>query len=487
MFAKAAQYAPALRNVRERRPLPIVGPSSQGERAKLGPQRSVNWYPIKPEREGDLWTLRGRPGLVSLDTLARTKTRGVHVHKGRLFAVAGARIYEVYADGSSLEWGKINTVRGRVGMASILQTIIIGDGAAYFALDLDAGTVTQITDAPRGRFPVFFNQRILYQGENGQVFYSELNDPTNIPGLNFFTAESLPDDIVAITTTEDKICLHGSDSAEFWYDSGDADNPMQRIPGGVTYFGCQHPYTATRLENAIWMVGQNKEGAGMVLRSNGFTFERVSTSAVERFTNLAGELSVFSYQEEGHTFLCLNSLDNHELPSWCLDLKTNEWAERAWLNRNTGVQERQRPEFHAYCYGKHFAFDYETADIYDQSLEYHSDAGQEIRRTRTTQKFGLSGRSIILDELWLDFATGVGLDGVGQGTDPEVMLRVSGDGETFGSEVAVPLGAIGEFDAQVRFFGLGLGRDWVFEISVSDPVFTGLMGGEVVARVGQRG
>jgi hypothetical protein len=66
------------------------------------------------------------------------------------------------------------------------------------------------------------------------------------------------------------------------------------------------------------------------------------------------------------------------------------------------------------------------------------------------------------------------------------MLRVSGDGVSFGSELTAPLGAIGEYATQVRFFDLGLGRDWVLEISVSDPVFAGLMGGEVVYKVGRR-
>jgi hypothetical protein len=85
-----------------------------------------------------------------LDTLAGTPQRGWHVHNGRLFVVAGARVYEVYADGSSREWGKINSVRDRVSMASLLNVIVIGDGAGYYALDLDAGTVAAIADAPRG-------------------------------------------------------------------------------------------------------------------------------------------------------------------------------------------------------------------------------------------------------------------------------------------------------------------------------------------------
>lgn len=480
MFARAAAFSPALRQRRESKPLPIVGPSSQGEIAKLGSQRSINWYPIKPEREGDPWTLRGRPGFELLDTLSRSNQRGWLVHADRLFVVAGARIYEVYENGSSFEWGKINSSRGRVGMASLLGIIVIGDGSGYYALDLDAGTVTAITDAPRGRWCIFFNQRMLYQGENGEVQYSALVDPLTIEGS--FTAESLPDEISKLIATEDMIWIPGPDGSEVWYDSGDETTPFQRVQGSVIYTGTQHPNTVLQLDNSIWMVGKNKQGEGIVWRSSGFNFIRVSTASVERFCEASSEITAFSYEEQGETFYCLNS----ELGSWAFGIRSGEWHERAWLNPNTGVQERQRPEFHAYVYGQHMAGDYETGKIYRQGLDLHSDAGDEIRRTRVTQKLSFNGRSVILDELWLDFATGIGLDGTGQGTDPKVMLRVSGDGVSFGPELTAELGAVGEYETQVRFFGLGLGRDWVFEISVSDPVITGLMGAEGLIRVGRR-
>lgn len=462
--------------------LNLIGPSSDGPHIKIGSQRSINWFPVKPEREGDPWYLRGTPGLELLDTLPHANQRGWHVHAGRQFVVAGARVYEVYADGSSFDWGKINSVRGRVVMASLLNVIVIGDGAGFYALDLTAGTVTAIADAPRGRFCVFFNQRILYQGENGQVFYSELNDATDIPGLNFFTAESLPDEIVAITTTEDQIWLHGPDSTEVWYDSGDADNPFARIPGGVVYSGCAHPFTAIRVDNSVWWVEKDKEGAGIVRRSNGFTAMRVSTSAVERFIAQSEEVTAFSYMEEGHTFIQFNS----ETGSWALDLKTNEWAERAWLNPATGEQERQRQEFHAFVYGVHLVGDYETGKIYRMGLDLYSDAGDEIRRTRVSPHVQRDGAPIAIYELFLDFATGVGLDGEGQGTDPLVMLRVAKNGAAFGDELTTSLGAIGRFGTQARFHRLGVGRDWLFEVSVSDPVFAAFKGADMRAVAGRR-
>lgn len=463
-------------------PLPLIQPTQPGPKAQVATQRSINWYLVKPEREGDPWTLRGTPGLELKGTLNRADQRGWHVHDGRLFVVAGAVVYEVYLDGTSREWGKINSARGRVGMASLLNVIVIGDGAGYYALDLTAGTLEPITDAPRGRFPVFFNQRILYQGENGQVFYSALNDATDIPGLNFFSAESLPDEIVAITTTEDQIWLHGTDSTEAWYDSGDLDNPFQRISGGVMYSGCEFPFTALRLDNSIWWVETDKDGAGIVRRSNGFTPMRVSTSAVERFIKASTDVTAYSYQENGHTFYVLNS----ERGTWAFDLKTQEWHQRGWLNRATGEQERQRQEFHAFVYGNHYCGDYENGKVYRQGLDLYTDAGQEIRRTRTSAIFQQAGRWISIGEVWFDFATGVGLDGTAQGTDPKVMVRAAPEGVVLGVERKESLGGIGAYDTQVRFFDFGTGRAWVFEVSVSDPVFTALQGAVARISVGGR-
>src|SRR5690606_5601675 len=94
-------------------PIPLIRPSQTGPR-NVAPQRTVNWYLVKPERDGDPYTLKGTPGLELLGTLGRPEQRGWHVHDGRLFVVAGAVVYEVYADGTSREWGKINTVRDRV-------------------------------------------------------------------------------------------------------------------------------------------------------------------------------------------------------------------------------------------------------------------------------------------------------------------------------------------------------------------------------------
>ena len=64
--------------------------------------------------------------------------------------------------------------------------------------------------------------------------------------------------------------------------------------------------------------------------------------------------------------------------------------------------------------------------------------------------------------------------------NPQVMLRISRDGgRTFGNERWVPLGRIGEYYSRVMLRRLGSARDFVIQITVTDPVKFVLASGSV--------
>jgi hypothetical protein len=70
----------------------------------------------------------------------------------------------------------------------------------------------------------------------------------------------------------------------------------------------------------------------------------------------------------------------------------------------------------------------------------------------------------------LDLERGVGLAS-GQGTDPQLMLRLSRDGgHTWGEPLLMSPGAMGAYTQRVIARRLGHARDTVFEVTVSDPV-----------------
>jgi hypothetical protein len=85
--------------------------------------------------------------------------------------------------------------------------------------------------------------------------------------------------------------------------------------------------------------------------------------------------------------------------------------------------------------------------------------------------------------LQLDCESGVGLN-VGQGSDPQVMLRWSDDGgHTWSNEHWRSMGKIGVYQARVIWRRLGMTvklRDRVYEASGTDPVKIAIMGAELL-------
>ena len=85
--------------------------------------------------------------------------------------------------------------------------------------------------------------------------------------------------------------------------------------------------------------------------------------------------------------------------------------------------------------------------------------------------------------LQIDLETGVGLN-LGQGSDPEVMLRWSDDGgHTWSNYHTSPVGKIGQYYHRTFFRRLGMTlklRDRVYELSMTDPVKTAIMGAELI-------
>lgn len=66
---------------------------------------------------------------------------------------------------------------------------------------------------------------------------------------------------------------------------------------------------------------------------------------------------------------------------------------------------------------------------------------------------------------------GTGLS-TGQGSDPIIMFRISRDGgQTFGQELQMATGKMGEYKARAFLNRLGRSRNTVFEVSSSDPTF----------------
>lgn len=93
-----------------------------------------------------------------------------------------------------------------------------------------------------------------------------------------------------------------------------------------------------------------------------------------------------------------------------------------------------------------------------------------IRRVRRAPHQAALGQRLYINRFTLDLQPGVGAV-VGQGQDPQVLLRWSRNGgSTWTQWVSMSAGKLGEYYKRVYMTRIGQARDWVFEISVSDPV-----------------
>ncbi len=102
----------------------------------------------------------------------------------------------------------------------------------------------------------------------------------------------------------------------------------------------------------------------------------------------------------------------------------------------------------------------------------------ETRVTRRLRRFQLPTQTnlwMFLRRLEFLCQQGVGLS-TGQGSAPVLMLRLSRDGgSTWGNEIQMNVGPIGRYDFRTYVNNLGRGRNFVAEVTDTDPVFSVLL------------
>lgn len=98
-----------------------------------------------------------------------------------------------------------------------------------------------------------------------------------------------------------------------------------------------------------------------------------------------------------------------------------------------------------------------------------------IRRLRRAPHLSTEQLNQFFSKLQIDMQTGVGT-GTGQASDPVVMVRWSNDGGfTWSHEHWLSAGKVGEYSKRAILRRLGRGRDRIFEVVITDPVFVALL------------
>ena len=332
----------------------------------------------------------------------------------------------------------------------------------------------------------FLDGYFVFNQPNSQKFWVTASyNGLSIDALDFASAEGSPDDLVTLIVDHREVWLFGTTSVEVWYNAGLPDFPLARIEGAFNEIGCQAPYSVAKLDNALFWLGRDARGNGIVYRSKGYTGQRISTHAVEwqiqQYTTLADAVA-YTYQQDGHAFYVLNFPTANT--TWVYDVSTEVWHERAGWENNQFTRHRGQCQMN---FADEIVIgDYVAGILYAYDMNVYSEAD-------TIQKWLRSWRALPTGQndlkrttqhsLQLDCESGVGIV-TGQGSDPQVMLRWSDDGgHTWSNEHWKSMGQIGQYGTRVIWRRLGMTtkiRDRVYEVSGTDPVKIAIMGAELI-------
>lgn len=416
----------------------------------------------------------GTPGLEYFTAAGTGPIRAVFSStNGRFFAVSGQYLYEVTSDGTATNRGTLNTSTGRLTIDENSTQLFIVDGEDGYIFTYSSNAFAVISDAdfPSAGTGTFLGGYFIVNENNtGKFWISSLNDGTTWATLDYATAESSPDNLKRVIRGVGQLWLMGNKTTEIWSNTGDASFTFQRINGAEMPVGIMAPYSAIEFSSSVFWVAETNEGNGIVVRATGYIPQRISTEAIEIAISEAdtpSDIYGWSYQQEGHEFYCLSG--GGLKTTLVYDLTTGLWHERAHLE-NDGSYSTHLASSCAFAFGYHIVGDRRNGNLYKLKLDVYDDNGEVIARDRVFTHLSSEGRQVRYNRLTLGFETGVGLQ-TGQGSDPQVMLRLSKDGaRTWSDSYTASIGAVGKYQTNVVFRRLGTAEQLTFFIRVTDPV-----------------
>ena len=503
---------------------PILGQSYVARSVNAADNRMVNLFP-EVVTEGGLEAafLNRAPGLSLLVTVGVGPIRGLWSHQisgTNAYCVSGTGFYKIDTSYVATYIGEVAGTGPVVFADNGAQIFIAANPLGYIYNQL-TNVFAQITDVDFtgcGTVTYLDGYFVYNEPDSQKIWITSLLDGTSVQPLDFASAEGSPDGVVAVNSIHRELWVFGTDTTEVWYDSGATDFPLTPIQGAFNEIGCIAPYSVVKLDNALFWLGNDPRGFGVVFKSNGYSAQRVSTHAIEYAIQNYGDISdavAYSYQQEGHSFYVISFPTGNA--TWVYDVATGAWHERAsFVN---GAFSRHQTNCQTNFQSTTVVGDYQSGNIYKFDLGVYADNGglqKWLRSWRALPSGQNNLKRTAQHSLQLEAETGVGLNGIDpldplegllatqlgeiiatasgdellvtvatvEGANPRVMLRWADDGgHTWSNEHWTSMGRIGQYGYRTIWRRLGMTqklRDRVYEVSGTDPVKIAIMGAELI-------
>lgn len=453
--------------------LPLAGPSGQ-LRGKAESRRVVNWMPVQTEtntgKGGQGAYLKQCPGLRYLCNLGYP-VAGLKAANGVLYAMAGSQLVEVSASFGQTVRGTMGTGVPSFGVNQTQLNVVCGN--ASYVYDFATHVITKVLTNWQGSalVSVLDGYGVYSQAGTRQFYISGNEDFTALNVLQFASAEGSTGNIVGHIEQHRQIVFLKETTGEVWYDdpNAGADFPLARNSSATIEVGCAAAHTLHKIGGVAYWLGADENGQGVVFGMAGYVPQRVSHHALEELLAALPDLSqavAWVYHQEGLTFYVLN------VPglatTWVYEVSAGTWHERADWDTTNGQFVPWRANCHAVAYGMHIVGD-SLGNLYELSpLKSSNYTGPLVRDFISPHNATAELAVTRFGSLQLDCETGQGLSDGSQG---QVMLRYSNDGGANWSNWRyLTLGVVGATLARARATMLGISRDRVWHLRVTDDV-----------------
>ncbi len=445
-------------------------------------QRSVNLFAEQNPKDAPApFTYYPTPGLTLVSTPpVAGESRGIYTaSNGKRFEVVGPNVYYVDASNAYTLLGTISSVAGPVSMADNTFHVFIVDGSpSGFTIDLSTNQLAPCVDpAFYGADKVdYVDGYFVFNKPSTQQFYISRYADITFDPLDIASKSTYSDNLVTHAVMHREIWLFGELTTEVWFNTGASDFTFGRMPGIFIEHGCAAKHSVAKIDLALFWLGKDLQGQGVVFAGQNYQAQRVSTHALEQefrgYPTISDAIG-FSYMQGGHAFYVLTFPTAGK--TWCFDVTTEQWGERAF-RKPEGTLTRHRMNCHSFNNGRNLVGDWETGAVYELDPDAYTDNGQPIERIRSFPHIlGSDGNRVLFRQFIADMQPGAGMPADDE--DPLVFLRWSDDrGASWGNRVAASMGRRGQFLTSIQFQRLGYARDRVFELSWSAPVATALNG-----------
>ncbi len=429
----------------------------------LAAQRCINWEPIVPQDEA--LSKRSLRDVYGIDTRSLTGTtitginRGAQVVSGVPYFINERTLYSFDSTNVVTSHGTIDG-QGRVSLANNGRyLVIVVPGVKGYVFDNEDSSLTQITDID---FQIsdtvsFKDGYFIFTASDGEQFFvSNLNQPLVYDALDFGSAETRPDKIIATHVNKNELFVPGEDTIERFQNIGGSGFPFQHVRGGDIQKGVHAKFSLVDFDNGFVFLGGDVKELTSVWKVIGGRAERISTSAIDNAIQEYTEDEIadafaFTYAYGGNYFVAF-TFESTRIPSRTLVYDAAATAltgSRIWHERQSGVvDDKWRVTQIVNAYGDLITADSINGRIGTLNKDTHTEYGEPIFRQKASMPFQVEQLHMFVSKLNLTMESGVGvIDSTADGHDPQIGMEFSDDGaRTWSTRYMRSYGKIGEYE-----------------------------------------